>query len=152
MIVYRLSQAEHAQDMSGTGARLYGGRWNMTGIPALYASEHISLCVLEILVKAVSLEYLQALQLLEIEIADEYSVKTIEEKKLKKDWFSDFAYTQWMGTEMLKQKDILVFRCPSAIIHNEWNYVFNPLHPSYKKVKARIQKRFYFDKRLWRAG
>lgn len=152
MNVYRLAHAEHVQDMSGTGARMHGGRWNMKGMPALYASEHISLCVLEVLVNAVSLNYLQALQLIEIEIPDESSVKTIEEKKLKKDWSADFAYTQWMGTEMLKQKDILVFRCPSAIIHNEWNYIFNTLHPSYKKIKSKIQKRFYFDERLWRTG
>lgn len=152
MIVYRLAQADHAQDMSGNGARLYGGRWNMKGMPALYASEHVSLCVLEVLVNAVSLQYLQALQLLEIEIANESLVKTIDEKKLKKDWFNDFAYTQWMGTEMLRQKDILVFRCPSAVIHNEWNYVFNTIHPSYKRLKVTNQKRFYFDERLWRTG
>lgn len=37
-------------DLSGEGARLYGGRYNPPGIPAVYSSENIALALLEILV------------------------------------------------------------------------------------------------------
>ncbi len=150
MIVYRLAHAEHILDMSGIGAQIHGGRWNIIGSPCLYGSEHVSLCMLELLVNALSLEYLSGLELLEIEIPDDITIKTIDASKLKKDWFIDINYTQWMGTEMLQQNEILVFKCPSVVIHNEWNYVFNTRHPMYKRVKGKIHKKFYFDKRLWR--
>lgn len=152
MIVYRLSPAEHILDMSGIGAQIHGGRWNMIGMPCLYASEHVSLCVLELLVNAFSLEYLKELELLEIEIPDDGLIRTIDGSKLKNDWYKDIHYTQWMGTEMLKQKDILLFKCPSAVIHSEWNYVFNTQHTLYKRVKGRVFRKFYFDERLWRNG
>ncbi len=152
MIVYRLAQAEHIHDMSGVGAQIHGGRWNMIGIPCLYASEHVSLSVLELLVNALSLEYLKGLELLEIEIPEDIPIITIEGSKLKKEWHRDILYTQWMGTEMLMQNNILLFKCPSAIIHNEWNYVFNPKHDMYKRVRGKVYKRFHFDERLWRNG
>ena len=37
-------------DLSGEGARLYGGRYNPKDIPAVYASQTIALAVLEVLV------------------------------------------------------------------------------------------------------
>ncbi len=46
---FRVVRREYA-DLSGEGARLYGGRFNPPGIPAVYASQSIALAVLEILV------------------------------------------------------------------------------------------------------
>ena len=42
MIIYRFSDSDYKNDLSGEGARLYGGRWNSVGSPMLYATEHIS--------------------------------------------------------------------------------------------------------------
>ena len=48
--VYRITKDRYANDLSGNGARLYGGRWNSKGVPVVYAGEHRSLCLLEFLV------------------------------------------------------------------------------------------------------
>jgi len=41
---WRLAREEFADDaFSGEGARLYGGRWNHKGLPAIYTSECLSL-------------------------------------------------------------------------------------------------------------
>ena len=49
MITYRISRRPYA-GLTGEGARLYGGRFNPPGIPAVYTSQSIALAVLEILV------------------------------------------------------------------------------------------------------
>src|SRR5690606_13751278 len=50
MILYRLSKFNYADDLSGTGARLYGARWNSIGVPMVYFASSRSLALLEVLV------------------------------------------------------------------------------------------------------
>jgi RES domain-containing protein len=59
MILYRFAHRKFAKDLSGTGARLKGGRWNPPGIPVIYTSENISLALLEILANAQTIEDLR---------------------------------------------------------------------------------------------
>ena len=49
MKIFRVAQHNFIQDLSGEGARLFGGRWNKKGDAMIYFSEHLSLCVLELL-------------------------------------------------------------------------------------------------------
>jgi RES domain-containing protein len=48
MIAYRLGSARYPAN-DGSGAALYGGRWNPVGYPAIYAAESRALCALEVL-------------------------------------------------------------------------------------------------------
>jgi RES domain-containing protein len=150
MILYRLAQKKFATDLSGTGAKLFGGRWNLQGIPVLYTSECISLGVLEVLANADTLSQLQLLQLVAIEIPAHTVPHEIKLEGLKKNWWADFDYSQWMGSEILKSNKHLVVKCPSAIIEQEHNYLVNPEHPSFKKVKLHAVDNFRFDERLFK--
>jgi RES domain-containing protein len=149
MIIYRLCNEEYKDDISGTGAKLTGGRWNTAGIPALYSAEHISLAVLEILVntntKLIPISY----YLLKLEIPDSLIPLEIIKEKLKKDWKNDIEYTQWMGTTFCKAGKAVFLKVPSAIIDEEHNYIFNPLHNKFKNLKVLMSKRFNFDNRLF---
>ena len=49
MISFRVVRRKYA-DLKGYGARLYGGRFNPPGIPAVYSSQSIALALLEVLV------------------------------------------------------------------------------------------------------
>jgi RES domain-containing protein len=150
MIVYRFSHPKFAGELSGMGARLKGGRWNPAGIPVLYTSATISLALLEVLANASTLEELQLIQLMEIEIPNVIGYQEIKLQNLKKEWYDDFDYTQWMGQEILKTRKTLLLQCPSAIVHREHNYLINPLHPDFKKIKLDSSTRFYFDERLFK--
>jgi len=50
MILYRIVKCNYADDLTGTGARLYGGRWNSEGKPAIYLASSRALALLEVLV------------------------------------------------------------------------------------------------------
>src|SRR6516164_9317441 len=47
MIVYRIGRTRYANDLTGEGARLNGGRWNHKLTPCVYTSESRALALLE---------------------------------------------------------------------------------------------------------
>jgi len=151
MIVYRFAHYKYADDISGTGAKIAGGRWNSPGYAVLYTSAHISLALLEVLVNAHTLGQLQAIKLLEIEIPAQMPEQEIKLSQLKDDWWNDFDYTQWIGSEMLKAASSLFIKCPSAVISSEYNFLINPSHPSFKKIKVKSKSDFHFDDRLFKS-
>lgn len=148
MIIYRLATAQYADDLTGTGAKLLGGRWNVPGIAALYTSENISLAVLEIVVHTERRFIPPTYQLLKLTVPDTVLLSTITKDNLKKQWKDDPEYTQWMGTEFLKQNKHLIMQVPSAIVEEEHNYIFNPKHTDFKKLKITSISSFKFDNRL----
>jgi RES domain-containing protein len=148
MIIYRLAIEKFSRDISGTGAKLMGGRWNTPGLPVLYTTENISLSVLEILVNAERQFIPHTYQLLKLNISDNSIYTTIAKEKLKAEWKDDFEYTQWIGSEFLRQKTAVMLKVPSAVIDEENNFLFNPEHPDFKKLKILSINNFQFDKRL----
>lgn len=150
MIVYRFSHPKYADDISGNGARLKGGRWNHPGIAVLYTSSSISLGLLEVLANANTLEQLQMIQLIEIEIPGDPVIHEITLHKLKKGWWDDFEYTQWMGTEIMRSNATLIIKCPSAVVEQENNFLINPNHELFTKIKLKTRTNFRFDERLFK--
>jgi RES domain-containing protein len=147
MIVYRLASPNYANDISGEGASLYGGRWNSVGIKALYASQNISLCILEILVRTEKKINPPGYQLVTIELP-EANMTTIDISRLKPGWKQHIEYTQWIGEEFLKEDKSLVMRVPSAIVEKENNFLVNPLHKDFNLVKTISIEALDLDNRL----
>jgi RES domain-containing protein len=136
MIVYRLAAKEYINDFTGTGAKLFGGRWNPIGHGCIYASEHISLALLEKFVHANHKENMERIALLRIEIPDNPNlVFNTDAKLLKKSWADDIAYSQWLGEQILGDLSIVAFTVPSAIIPSERNVILNPAAAEFKQVK-----------------
>jgi len=149
MIVYRISNSTHSDDLSGTGSKIMGSRWNSKGTPVLYTSQHISLSVLEMLVNTNFKDYAIALDLVYIRLPEQQAIKTIELSSLKNTWKDDPGYTRYIGDEFIKQKQSLILRVPSAVINEEYNYLANPLHADFKKIKIIKTKSFWPDERLF---
>lgn len=149
MIIYRLAIEQYSDDLSGTGSRLFGGRWNLVGVPVVYATENISLSALEILVRTGRNFIPPDYMLLKIDLPDNLTVSSITKNKLKKDWKEDLGYTRFIGSEFVKTNSALALKVPSAIIDDEFNFVLNPHHPEFKKVKIRSISPFRFDKRFF---
>ena len=149
MIVYRLSKAQYAQDLSGKGAELVGGRWNSRGNAMLYTSQSIALCVTEIAVHVPLGILPKDYQLIHIEIPDE---DLLEMKRLPKDWqsFPHSNSTQMIGDKFRKEHKHLVFKVPSAAVQGEFNFLINPRHKNFNQIKIVKIEDFNFDERLFR--
>lgn len=147
MITYRLTTGRFAHDISGTGAKINGGRWNPAGLGGLYTSQYISLAILEILVRASRATSPVSYTLTSFEIP-ENSIYQIQSGKLKNEWKYDLKYTQGIGEDFLIDNQSLCLKVPSAIVPQENNFLLNPLHPDFKKVKIIASELLELDKRL----
>lgn len=149
MTVFRICNPQFSEDISGTGAKLYGGRWNSKGVAVLYASEYISLSVLEMLVHNRFTDFVTDLNLLHLAFADTLSIKEVKNSKLKTDWINDFDYTRFMGDQFIKAETHAILKVPSAVIKEEHNFIINPSHLDFKKIKITQTVSFSTDKRLF---
>ncbi len=149
MILYRITSRAYARDLSGTGAMLYGGRWNSRGMRMLYTSQSVSLAMLETLANLSSDHFQRNLVLVRLELPD--ALGFYEPPQLPESWRS-FPYTRHtmkMGAEFL-QSNFLAMRVPSAIVPMEYNFLLNPLHDAFDQVKYIDSNPILLDKRLLR--
>jgi RES domain-containing protein len=149
MIVYRICNEKYSDDLSGNGAKLFGGRWNSKGIAMLYTSEYISLSALEMLVHNHFQDFAIPLSLLKIVLPTPTTIKEIKNHKLKQEWQNDASYTKFIGNEFIKSEADLFLRVPSAVITEENNVLINPIHKDFKKIKIVEHKIFKTDKRFF---
>ncbi|MCX2739395.1 RES family NAD+ phosphorylase [Pontibacter anaerobius] len=151
MIVYRLSRGPYRNDLSGRGAEIAGGRWNSKGTAILYTSESIALCTVEIAVHMPLGIVPKDYYLIRIEIPDKASIKELAEADLPEDWksFPHANSTQEIGDMFVQEAEHLVFKVPSATVQGNYNYLVNPRHPEFSKVKVVDTSLFEFDKRLF---
>jgi RES domain-containing protein len=156
MLVYRITSEPFSTDLSGEGARLFGGRWNPCGIPVLYTSESVALAALEVLVN-VPPDYLAdgLFSLVVIRIPDDVAVHTIEQATLPADWRSYPAPSVLAerGRHWFEERSALVLRVPAVVVCGEgWNYLVNPRHPDYHLIRIEQITPFSFDARLLSKG
>lgn len=151
MIVYRLADKKYIDDREGLGAKLFGGRWNSVNHPCLYASQYMSLALLEKFVHAKFKENMANIAVLEIELLDEESIFKVDETKLQKDWANNIPYTQWIGEQIFDDLSVVAFSVPSVLIPSERNYIINPRSTGFKNVKFNKITDFSTDYRLLNA-
>ena len=149
MTVYRISLDVYKDDLSGAGAKMFGGRWNNVGIPVLYTTENISLAVLELLVRINKKNIPLHHYLLQFDIPENEAPAMIPKNKLKDGWKDDIQLTQWLGSEFIKAGGSLLLKVPSVVVDEEHNFIINPMHPHFKKLKLVSAKKFEFDNRLF---
>ena len=149
MIAYRICNTLYSDDISGHGAKLNGGRWNSKGLTMLYVTEFISLAVLELLVHNQFKDFAVQLSLLDISIPETAEIKEVKLNKLKDNWMTDIGYTRFIGDEFLRTGKTLIMKVPSAVITEEHNFIINPLHADFKKIKIAAARNFETDKRLF---
>lgn len=147
MFVYRISKERFINDLSGKGAELAGGRWNSKGIPALYTSSSLVLCMCEILVHTDK----------DIPPTDMcFAEIFIPDSMISDEYFSNqnFDSSVAKGTEWLKNHTSLALKVPSAVLpenySKDFNIIINPLHKDMALVHIERVSPLVFDSRLFK--
>lgn len=148
--LFRISTSEHITGLTGTGARIYGGRWNHAGYPVVYTSGSRSLAALEFLVHVPMALAPKNLSIVEINIQENIERELIKESQLPPNWRNYPAPEQLVniGTNWIKSKSALLLDIPSAVVDKEVNTLINPLHPDIRFVNLAKIEKFSFDSRL----
>ena len=151
MTVYRLSNLRRADDLSGTGARLGGGRWNKIGESVLYTASSRALASLEVMVHTTSIDLPNYYVMLALMIPED-SMQTVSLDQLPKGWDeSEPPKSVKAITEAwIAENRYLVLKVPSAVVTGDYNFLLNPAHPRMNEVKIIDKQPFRFDHRLGR--
>lgn len=149
MIVYRIGRTKYANDLTGEGARLNGGRWNHRLSPCLYTSESRSLAVLEYTVNVNIDDIPRALSMTTLDIPEKNILK-LSIADLPGNWSTSPApaSTKDFGTQLLKKAEYAVIKIPSAVISDEFNYLLNPMHRESTKFSIVNIQDFIYDVRI----
>ena len=149
MLVYRLGKTEFSRDLSGQGAKLYGGRWNNVGTACLYTSQSRALAILEYSVN-VSVQFIQKdLSFTVIEI-DDKSIFEINKNELPVNWsvIPTPSSTKIFGSNLMLNSGYPILRVPSVIIDKEYNFLLNPSYIANNVFRILDVEPFQFDFRI----
>lgn len=149
LTVWRLTTARRARSaFNGEGARLYGGRWNPKGAPVVYTAQTQALAVLEMMVQdeALAARYV----MIPARIPDGVAIERIDAKSLPAGWRSlrHLKTLRGIGAEWARGQRSVVLAVPSAVVPAETNFLLNPLHPEFRRIRIGKPAAFRLDPRL----
>jgi RES domain-containing protein len=158
-IVYRIgvdAPAYEADDLSGKGAEITGGRWNEKGTAVVYAADSRSLACLETLVHLAAGGLPFNRYLVEISIPDPVWAAAQRETaaSLPVGWDAEPASRTSIGfgTAWLRSGRSAVLVIPSVLVAEECCVLVNPAHPDSASISAVKLRRWLYDPRLRRAS
>jgi len=146
---WRITKAQYAaQAFDGEGARLAGGRWTSPGHPVVYTAEHAALAALEMLVH-LDAAARPAYVLIPCTFPSDLVLR-LDRRRLPAAWRSYPAPSALpqLGDAWIKSRASAVLDVPSAVIEMQSNYLLNPAHADFVKVRIGTPGPFDFDSRL----
>lgn len=148
LTAYRLSLHKHAgRAFAGEGARRAGGRWNPRGLPLVYTSATLSLAALEFLVHLSGPQDAPEMVFFQIE----FDSRLVTGARLPKTWLElKLRETRALGRTWIEKASSPVLQVPSFVIPSERNFVLNPAHPDFRRIKIGRAQHFRLDARLYK--
>jgi RES domain-containing protein len=150
MQVHRLAKAKYIRDLTGIGARIAGGRWNVKGTAVLYTSESRALATVEYLVHVPIAIIPRNLKMATLEVPDAAPKTVVSIKDLPPTWsrYPPPPELAKIGTDWITRNSHLLLVVPSAVVPGEHNVLINPSHRDMKHVKILDVGAYRFDRRL----
>jgi len=147
---WRIVRAARANSaFNGEGARLYGGRWNSRGTAVVYVSEHESLAALELFVHLTPLSANGRYLSFRLEWEDKLT-EHFPFKNLPPNWNVEppTFRTMEIGDKWVRSGKSVALAVPSVLSTSEMNFLLNPKHADFKRIKISQPIEYRFDSRL----
>jgi RES domain-containing protein len=134
---------------TGEGGRVYGGRWNSRGTAVVYLSEHESLAALELFVHTMPLVPTERYLSFRLEWEDKMT-EYFSLKNLPPSWNAEAPTfeTMQIGDDWVRRASSVALAVPSVLSTSEKNFLLNPRHSDFKKIKISEPIEYRFDPRL----
>ena len=151
MKLFRLSKKKYATVFNGKGAAKSNNRWNSKGTEIIYAAESRALAMAEVAVHVTIATLPKDFVMLTIDIPEQIIIKKIEVENLDKSWNAMLpnSKTKKIGDLFIDDLEFCVLKVPSAVVKGDFNYLINPYHKDFKKIKIIDVTDFPFDKRMF---
>src|SRR6059036_381133 len=142
-------ESEAATAFSGEGAWRYGGRWNSRNVRVIYASEHQSTAALEVFIHNKPFSPNEKYKAFRLEWSDNLT-EIFPTKKLPVNWrvTPPPAETKEIGDCWVQERRSAVLALPSAISPADTNFLLNPEHRDFKRIRIAPPVDYDFDSRL----
>ena len=146
---YRIGDPDGAYPIfDATGSRLAPGRWNTANSPLIYASEHYSTAMLEILVNGMG--RLPANQhFIQVTIPNGVTYETLNPAHLPGWDAPRLPAAQAYGETWQMSRRSLLLLVPSVVARMELNVLINPEHPEFPGITHSLHQRIWWDRRLF---
>jgi len=151
--VWRISRQEYAA-FDGEGGNVTSGCWHHRGLRVIYTGGSLALAALEFFVHLQPEISLTGFVAGSADIPDGFKIETLDMTTLPRQW-RNLDHTETLrdaGTEWLRGRRSAVLAVPSAVIPVETNYLLNPAHKDFKRIRINPPEPFEFDYRMWKPG
>ncbi|WP_340106639.1 RES family NAD+ phosphorylase [Rhodohalobacter sp. 8-1] len=149
--VWRITNKGYAESaFTSENARLWDGRFNSIGTPAVYTSGTLSLALLEILVQALDRSELKKNILFQDEIP-EHPIKFPSLNQLPDQWnqISVSKASQFSGDQWINETIYSVLQVPSVVVAVEYNFIINPKHNLSRQIEISTVMSLPIDSRFF---
>jgi RES domain-containing protein len=150
--VYRILRRPYSKKpFDGEGAYRFGGRWSSPGTRIAYAAERLSLAMLEYFVHLDVNDPPDDLVLAKAQIPDTLARVEVTAGQLPTNWRQTPATPELaaIGDKFVQSGRVTILIVPSALAPTESNWLINPLHPGFLKIKLKPIETFEYDSRFF---
>ena len=151
--VYRILRKPFSKKpFDGEGAYRFGGRWSSPGVRLVYAAEHLSLAIVEYFVHIDAEDPPRDLVVVAADVPDNVSRISIMSRQLPRGWRQVPAPPALaaIGDEFVHKARAAVLIVPSVLAPSESNWLIDPRHAAFAKIRVNPAEPFQYDSRFFR--
>jgi RES domain-containing protein len=137
--------------LDGEGAYRFGGRWSSPGTRVAYTSEHVSLAMIEYFIHIDSSDSPPDVVLVSADIPDNVSRARIILRQLPSYWRDSPAPAELAaaGDSFVADLKTAILIVPSVLAPSESNWLINPRHPEFPRIRVHRPVDFQYDRRFF---
>jgi RES domain-containing protein len=150
--VYRILRRQFSKKpLDGEGAYRFAGRWSSAGVRLAYTAEYLSLAMIEYFVHIDAADAPQDLVVVAADVPASVSRVVVGEKQLPVHWRRGPAPPELaaIGDSFVSGGRAAILIVPSVLAPAESNWLVNPRHPEFSKIRVQRPEQFRYDARFF---